>query len=157
RRLLELNAIQLKACATNPRERYASARQMLADLERLQEGVSIRNRQRWQAMWRYGRLFFLGAVLFASVAGVFYLSMPGEKQAPEPEFSKNSEANDEYQKGILAFHSDSQNGFEEAIEHFRHAVAKDNTFALAYARLAQAYCWLHPRSRRNLEKSFLFA
>jgi hypothetical protein len=43
--LLELNAVILKACATDRRERYLSAREMETDLELIQQGKSVR-RQR---------------------------------------------------------------------------------------------------------------
>jgi WD40 repeat protein len=41
-RLLELNAVVLKACQNDPRRRYQSAREMLADLTLLQSGRSLR-------------------------------------------------------------------------------------------------------------------
>jgi TolB-like protein len=47
-RLLELNAILLKACATDRRERYQSGDQMRVDLELLQKGFSVKRRQVWQ-------------------------------------------------------------------------------------------------------------
>ena len=42
RRLLEMNAIILKACHRDPRQRYTSAREMAADLLLLQRGHSVR-------------------------------------------------------------------------------------------------------------------
>ena len=44
--LLELNAVILKACATDRRERYQSTDEMQADLVRLQNGKSIRQARR---------------------------------------------------------------------------------------------------------------
>jgi tetratricopeptide (TPR) repeat protein len=44
-RLLELNAIIATACAQDPRKRYASATAMLADLERLGAGKSVKRRK----------------------------------------------------------------------------------------------------------------
>jgi WD40 repeat protein len=41
-RLLELNAVVLKACQNDPRRRYQSAREILADLTLLQSGRSLR-------------------------------------------------------------------------------------------------------------------
>src|SRR5262245_23922826 len=50
-RLLELNAILLKACATDQRERYQSADDMRDDLELMQEGRSVESKQAWQQLW----------------------------------------------------------------------------------------------------------
>lgn len=50
RRLMELNAILLKACATDPARRYEDASRMRADLERVRRGGSVRRRQ-WMGRW----------------------------------------------------------------------------------------------------------
>jgi hypothetical protein len=41
-RLIELNQVILKACETNPKRRYRSAMDMQTDLQRLQEGKSVK-------------------------------------------------------------------------------------------------------------------
>src|SRR5262249_52319562 len=43
--MLEMNAILLKACAANLRDRYQSAEEMNADLALLQSGQSVRRKQ----------------------------------------------------------------------------------------------------------------
>jgi WD40 repeat protein len=44
RKLMELNAVVLRACAANPRERYQSAEKMNADLALLNGGESVRDK-----------------------------------------------------------------------------------------------------------------
>lgn len=46
-RLLRLNDILLKACAPDPRQRYATAEEMHEDLERVRDGQVIGRRRRW--------------------------------------------------------------------------------------------------------------
>ncbi len=60
--LLQLNSLLLRACASNPRERYASAEEMLEDLERVREGRPLRRNR--------GRLVpALAAVVILALAG----------------------------------------------------------------------------------------
>jgi hypothetical protein len=49
--MVELNAVILKACARDPRERYASAEALRADLELLQRGRSVRQHRARQQFW----------------------------------------------------------------------------------------------------------
>ncbi|MCZ7640254.1 MAG: hypothetical protein M5U12_31885 [Verrucomicrobia bacterium] len=49
--LLELNAVLHRACAPDPRQRYPDARAMLADLEHLDAGESVRARHALQRRW----------------------------------------------------------------------------------------------------------
>ncbi|MCZ7639713.1 MAG: hypothetical protein M5U12_28900 [Verrucomicrobia bacterium] len=49
--LLELNAVLHRACAPDPRLRYPDARAMLADLEHLDAGESVRARHALQRRW----------------------------------------------------------------------------------------------------------
>ncbi len=46
-RLLQLNAILLRACAPDPRQRYQTAEEMHEDLERVRDGLAIGHRRRW--------------------------------------------------------------------------------------------------------------
>jgi serine/threonine protein kinase len=49
---LELNAILVKACAADARQRYPSAEALLADLRHLAEGRSVKRRRAWQQTQR---------------------------------------------------------------------------------------------------------
>jgi serine/threonine protein kinase len=65
--LLELNAILLKACAIDQRERYQSAEQMHAELELLRAGRSVKRRQAWQEARRHAiRLGAAAAVIITA-------------------------------------------------------------------------------------------
>ena len=70
-RLLELNAILHRACAPDPRQRYPDARAMLADLERLEAGQSVRARHAAARRWARVRQ------LAAPVAGVALVAVLG--------------------------------------------------------------------------------
>lgn len=43
REILELNRVVVRCCRTHPRQRYRSARELLADLQRLREGKAVRS------------------------------------------------------------------------------------------------------------------
>lgn len=70
--LLELNAVILKACAPDPRERYATAEDMNADLALLQSGRSVRRKhaveQRLKLATRVGAV---AAVLALAALGAW--------------------------------------------------------------------------------------
>ena len=56
--------------------------------------------------------------------------------------TENSEAYEIYLLGRFEFNKFSEAGFNKAVEHFKHAIAVDPSFALAYAGLAEAYSML---------------
>src|SRR5207249_10249654 len=53
--LVELNAILLKACQNDVRERYQSAEEMLADLLLLLSGKSVKHRRALGQRWKLAR------------------------------------------------------------------------------------------------------
>ena len=63
--LLELNAVILRACATDPRQRYQSTDEMYVDLVRLQSGKSVRQARRLQ---RRLALLARGGIVAAAVS-----------------------------------------------------------------------------------------
>src|SRR5437870_9055208 len=56
--------------------------------------------------------------------------------------TENSEAYEIYLLGRFEFNKFSEAGFNKAVEHFKHAIAVDPSFALAHAGLAEAYSML---------------
>src|SRR5437867_2950865 len=56
--------------------------------------------------------------------------------------TENSEAYEIYLLGRFEFNKFSDAGFNKAVEHFKHAIAVDPSFALAHAGLAEAYSML---------------
>ena len=68
RRLLELNAILLKACASDPRERYVTASKMREDLQLLQCGRSVTRKQVAERRRKIALRVCTAAASFAVVA-----------------------------------------------------------------------------------------
>jgi len=70
--LVELNEVLLQACKANPRERYASAWKMHADLVVLANGRSVRRlktlERRWSRVKHTGALVAVGAVVMGAIA-----------------------------------------------------------------------------------------
>ena len=66
--LLELNEIILKACETDPRQRYACATALREDLELLQRGQSVRSVKSLGVFKRAGIGLVVVAALAASIA-----------------------------------------------------------------------------------------
>jgi Tfp pilus assembly protein PilF len=141
-RLLELNAILHRACGPEPRERYAGAEEMVADLEQLQNGKSVRHAHQVKRHWR---LFRRGGAWLAAAACVvilLVLANPAWQSPANPEVTKrstNSVANDLYDLG-RGFYRKSAN-MDAARTNFEAALTIDPNFALAQAALATTYCW----------------
>ncbi len=70
RELLELNEIILRACAQNPLERYPDVPALLADLQLLEAGRSVRRLRRAEAGLARARKWVAAAAAIAAVAGV---------------------------------------------------------------------------------------
>ncbi len=71
--VLELNEILLKACATDPRQRYASAEAMLMELELLQRGQSVQRKrtlQRWRVIFKKAGMATVIIGAFAAILGI---------------------------------------------------------------------------------------
>ena len=81
KRLLELNAVVLKACAARPEDRYPSAQALADDMDRVIAGQSVRTVHRIRAGARSGhsRRWALAAVVMAVIAVVFWRRLPGSK------------------------------------------------------------------------------
>ena len=73
----------------------------------------------------------------------------------------NPEAYDHYLRGQYYLHRQNREDNEAAIAALERAVATDNTFAAAFAELAQAYVWklflFAPKEKQWAEKAFVAA
>jgi len=156
-RLLELNAILLKACAAVCRERYQSADQMRADLELLRAGRSVKRRQAWQRILNHAMKFVLVGGALSAVSAIIYSFVIWSPRPPALEWSKNEEANEAYRNGIRLFHENGADSFDQAAKYFERAVALDPGFARANARLARSYIWKGPDDPTMLAKARPFA
>ena len=54
-------------------------------------------------------------------------------------YTANPEAYQDYLKGRYWWNKRTEEGFNKGIEYFQQAIAKDPTYALAYAGLADCY------------------
>ena len=82
RRLLEVNEVVVKACARDATRRHGSAAALGAELERLQQGGSIRRRRTLEHLGRLGWKALPAAVVLVVALGVVWF---GTRQASSPE------------------------------------------------------------------------
>src|SRR5207249_6063277 len=87
--LLELNEILLKACAVDPRQRYVNAAAMLADLDRLCGGKSVRRAHQGERRWRLIRRG-TGWVAVAAVA-LTLIALASRVRRPSVELGRGDE------------------------------------------------------------------
>jgi hypothetical protein len=79
----------------------------------------------------------------AKVAEALALKVSGEEQKRlTRRYTNNAEAYQLYLKGRYFWNKRTEEGFNQGITHFKLAVAKDATYALAYAGLADSYIGL---------------
>jgi Tfp pilus assembly protein PilF len=141
-RLLELNAIIHRACAPDPLERYANAEALLADVDRLGGGKSVRRahqvKRRWHLVRRGAGWLAAAAVVAIMIALASRMSQPratfeGAKR------STNSFANDQYDLGVSVYRRAGD--LNAAAKHFQAATNADPNFLLAQADLARSWSW----------------
>jgi len=165
-RLLELNAVILKACHHDPRHRYQSAQEMGADLALLQRGESVKRKRAIQRRLAAVTKFSLVAGLITLMAvGGFLLrqvvnkNQPGSTGAPpQPEMkgTKNREAWNAYLNGLHYSKRTTPDGSKRAIGYLKEAIRLDTNFAPAYAALAELYPWsdyLFPSGQEAMVKA----
>src|SRR5262245_20931721 len=145
--LRELNAVILRACAQDPRERYVNSEAMLADFEILLRGKSVKiKRQRakwWAVAKRIGMALTLLTILTGSASMLFREFKRRQSTpvlGPSPELgrvdegprSTNGEANALYANAMLIMRADDQKRMGEAYTNFLEATRLDPTFAKPY-------------------------
>ena len=142
--LVELNAILLKACQPDPRERYQSAEEMLAELELLREGQSVRRIRGHQRLWSRFRRAALGLVLLALVIGgiarLTRQTLPNKAAGDGPP-STNEMANALCTKGLLIIRGDNYASIADAYTNFHRAIQLDPNFARPYVGLFELRPW----------------
>jgi tetratricopeptide (TPR) repeat protein len=136
--LIELNAIIMRACQFDPRERHANAEAMLAEFELLQGGQSVRRRHTWAQRREVGKKVGL-ALLILAVVGTLVSIWP--RQSRRSEFSSdgpdstNREATALCNKGLYILRGDNFAEFATAYTNFNQAIALDPNFARPYVGL----------------------
>jgi len=138
--VFELNEILLKSCASDPRARYASAEAMLADLQLLQRGRSVKSRRTWDrlrvAVTKLGIALGVLALLAAGEAVISQRSGTSTRARDGPA-STNILATALCAKGMLILQADSYPQFAEAYTNFHHALELDPHFARPYRGLLE--------------------
>ncbi len=135
-RLLELNAIILKACHTDPGQRYESAREMGAELELLQGGKSVRYRRAVHQRWNVAKKLALVASAAALlIVGTLFVQKARQGHIPNPEAMRF------YKLGQWHYSRLTPNAHATALTNLTLAVEKDPKFIQPYAELTALYTW----------------
>src|SRR4029434_8895743 len=166
--LLELNAVILKACHRDPRQRYQTTEQMHDELSLLQRGQSVRYRRTVERSWANFTRFGMaaGLITLMTVGALHFLQRVGQKPvggtggfggAPEPEMkgTKNREAWNAYMTGLHYYNRDNREASKRALEYLKEAIRLDPNFARPYAALSDIYRWnddLFPSSKEAMTK-----
>jgi TolB-like protein/DNA-binding winged helix-turn-helix (wHTH) protein len=91
-------------------------------------------------------LLVLQAEIAREISGEIEVALGGNKPSPLPTQDRlspqNYEAFDLYLKGQYFWNRRTVEGFQRAVEYFQQAIAKDPTYARAYASLADSYALL---------------
>jgi tetratricopeptide (TPR) repeat protein len=134
--MLELNAVILKACKTEPHERYQSAKAMLHDLESLQLGKSIRRKRLTEQRLAMGRKIALiaGALVLLISAPALLKSFRGPKIA-------NPEAVRLYELGRFYYNRLTDEDLKQCAEFMNRAIEIDSKFVPAYVTLFEVAIW----------------
>lgn len=155
----EFNAIVLKACAGEPKQRYQSAQQLAEDLACLKTGNSVKRRHRLHQRFRFAvtlaALTPLAALVIATLTAYGNKSArrladrpPPAAESFETSGTDNLEAYQEYRVGRFFMAKRTGQDISNAVIRFEHVLARDARFARAHAALAQCYNLLHDYANR---------
>lgn len=135
--LLELNAVLLRACATNSAQRYPNADGMANDLECLLRGHSVRRKHLFHRCRAFSRkaalLFVLLALLSAVTATLTRREAIGEVQSRIPRVNKL------VAEGDACLLSTTPKQLEQALAFFEEAIKLDPRFVPAYFGIHRVY------------------
>ena len=134
--LLELNEVILKACESDPRQRYASATALGEDLALLQRGQSVKRHRLGQRRWAVAKKLGFAAVVVALLIGaVTFLKESSHQHTP------SSEAAHLYELGRWHYSQLTEEDHEKALKYLSQAVQMDPKFVQPYGELAALYTW----------------
>jgi serine/threonine protein kinase len=152
-RLLELNEIIATACAHDPKQRYADAEAIHADLEVLDKGQSVKRKRTRQENFKHAIRFAAAAVLI----GILYLTatklLPSLQSVGELR-SSNPEVNRLVDQGNLFLLSETPERDREALESFRKAADLDPSFVPAHYGMYNVLM-LDVESRRTIAATLM--
>jgi tetratricopeptide (TPR) repeat protein len=136
-KLLELNEVIVKACAQDPRERYATISDLLAELEALQGGRSIRTKRRLEQYWFLLKRTGVAAGLLGLLVAALMLA--GRWRGDTDFQSSISEVNTLVEEGNVAVLSETPERVNVALAKFKKAVELDPKFVPAQFGVFRAY------------------
>lgn len=140
-RLLELNAILLKACATDRRERYPNAEALLADLKHLSVGKSVRRAHQLEQRWHLIRRGMVGLGLAAALLALVVVGavFAFRELNRTPARSSNREAQNLYETALAQLQKIPQRQAPEAYTNLMEAIKRNPEFIDAYYQLFEIY------------------
>ena len=136
RELLELNAVLVKACATEPRQRYQTAGEMHADLALLQSGQSLKRKRVVERRWTAAKKLGFAIVLLAALTAV----IPLAKQLSRRK-ARNPEAVRLFELGHWHHNQFTEEGQTKAIQYLKQAVQIEPKYIEAYRLLFEINVW----------------
>ena len=137
--VIEFNEVVLKACAKSVKQRYASAEQIRADLDLLQQGKSVKRARSW---WRLRSVAGKAASVATILAILLALVLPRltrqrqDTSADGPP-STNQTADALCSKALRNLRADNQRGFPEVYTNLHRAIQLDPNFAKPYVGLLE--------------------
>jgi tetratricopeptide (TPR) repeat protein len=146
-----LNEIILKACAEHPKDRYATAKEMLADLALLQSGRSVRERRARGRRWKLARNLVLTAIVLMLLGGGVFV-LKGFRTADLR--SANPQVNILVAQGNLCLLSETAERQSQGSNYFKQAIGLDPNCAQAWFGLFMVYD-NDAESRRAIAKKLM--
>jgi serine/threonine protein kinase len=129
--VFELNEIVLKACASKSGERYLNVEQMLAELQALQAGRSVKRKRLaqwyWRGIKRKGLALSAASALAVAFAALLQKNGPADP-APEGPDSTNASANVQCRRALNIMRDDMSDQFGLAYTNLSEAIERDPRF-----------------------------
>jgi tetratricopeptide (TPR) repeat protein len=138
--LVELNAIVMRACQFDPRERHASADAMRAELALLERGQSVKRQRTVQRRWAAGKKAGVALAALAAVVAcgvVLWRSVAPTDPYPDGSPSTNLVAKADCEKGMAIIREDNCKQIEEAFAKFTNAIRLDPNCPKPYVGLME--------------------
>jgi serine/threonine protein kinase len=135
----ELNEIVLKACATDPKQRYTTAEDLLRDLQTLSKGKSIRQKRvrRCVLLGIVGSIVSLGLLACLVVLTALWKVDNYEETNALGPLSSNEDANKWWHKGSEIIWADDYLRFPTAYTNLHKAIDLDPKFVRPYVSLLE--------------------
>jgi serine/threonine protein kinase len=138
--VFELNEIMLSACASDTRDGYITAEAMLTDLQRLQQGKSVKRSravEEWKTIGKRFATALAGLTIMAALIAVATRGIRPADPFPDGPESTDKFANAYCEKAMSVIRNDTYQEFGEAYTNFHLAIELDPRFARPYVGLLE--------------------